>query len=1376
MGSHRHNRAAHVSQRYMREWMEEQRQRAQAAFSEGREQLKSLVEGSPVAFYVKDAGGRYMAANRWACLLLGLDPDEAPGKTDGELFAEERAVAHREGDRKALEGGGIVISPETFGLEGECVVGRFALYGSERAAGHAVCCVAGAPWSVVGNPATSSAADEEWAWNCVRHASDVITVLETDGTILYQSPAIEEVLGYRTEQLVGENAFDYVHPRDRERIWEEFTRDLRESRNEEPSDGSDSRQFRFKHADGSWRCMEATSRLVTDEAGMRFFVSNFRDITERKQTEKALKESEERYRAVVEESAESIWLFDPETKRVLESNASFQNLLGYSADELRGMTGYEFVAHEREDLDNAVRRILREKRSSLGERKYRRKDGRLIDVDASGTVIPYQGGEVVCGVARDLTERNRAEKELESSVAELRGLFAAMKDIVLLLDREGRCLKIAPTDPSLLYWPREEQIGRTLHEIFPAAQADEFLACIRRSLETRQVVNEEYEIQIDGREVWLSGAISPVSEETVIWVARDVTGRVRAEAALKESEERFRAMMEQNIDGIYLGDIGERVLIQSNASFQRMLGYGAQELRGMPIYDFIGHEPEDIDAVYEQILRAGNLFIGERKYRRKDGSVLDVETSATVISYRNREVMCTTVRDITERKRAERLEEGQKRVLEMISTGEPLSGVLDLLMRLIEELSGEMLCSVLLSDENGTNLRFGAGPSLPESYNQAVDGLAIGSCSGSCGTAAYRGEAVIVSDIANDPLWAGYRNLALDHGLRACWSTPILSTDGKVLGTFAMYYREPRSPGPRDVHLIEVATHMAGIAIERKQAEEALRESEERYRAVVEQSAESIWLFDPKTKQVLESNTTFQEMLGYTAEELRGMTNYDFVAHSREDVDSVVRCKVREGKNFPGERKYRRKDGTLIDVEVGGAVIRHSGKEVVCSVARDVTEQKALREQLAHRAFHDSLTELPNRALFLDRLRHALARSERTGMLVAVLFVDLDEFKIVNDSLGHDAGNRLLSTVAGRLRSCVRDGDTVARLFGDEFAVLLEDPASREEVQRVTERISQKLREPVRLDGRELFVNSSIGVALSDFAWEDAEDVLHNADLAMYAAKRKGKARYELFHPSMTERAVRRLEQESDLRRAVEREEFEVRYQPVIELSSGRVTGFEALARWRHPERGWVPPSEFIELAEETGLIRPIGRMVLEEACHQARRWGEEYPGRGLIMGVNFSLSQLDQNLDVIPDVLSRSGLPPGSLQIEITERAVMEEEKSSLNKLRSLEDVGVRFAIDDYGTGYSSLQYLKLLPVDLLKVDHSFVSGLGGDRGDTAIVVGTIKLAHALGLKVVAEGVETIDQLALLREFGCDYAQGRYLAEPLTAGEAASLLANETG
>ena len=430
-------------------------------------------------------------------------------------------------------------------------------------------------------------------------------------------------------------------------------------------------------------------------------------------------------------------------------------------------------------------------------------------------------------------------------------------------------------------------------------------------------------------------------------------------------------------------------------------------------------------------------------------------------------------------------------------------------------------------------------------------------------------------------------------------------------------------------------------------------------------------------------------------------------------------------------------------------------------------------DQLARQAFRDPLTSLPNRALFMDRLSHALTRTERRGERLAVLFLDLDRFKVVNDSLGHGVGDQLLIGVSQRLAACLRPEDTIARLGGDEFAILLEDVKDDKAPTAVADRLTGELQQPFTVEGREVVITVSIGIAMSISRRMTPEDILRDADLAMYHAKGKGKARYEIFDKSMNAPAQERMDLELDLRNAVSRSEFVLHYQPVVALSTGRIVEMEALVRWKHPQRGLLFPGDFVGLSEETGLIVPLGRWVLHEACRQVRQWQLATPGSQLGISVNLSARQLQQPglVEEIAAVLRETRLEPGALRLEITETVVMHDAPATLAKLEALKALGVRLAIDDFGTGYSSLGYLKRFPVDNLKIDRSFVAGIGSDVEDSAIVRAVITVAKSLGLSVTAEGIENAEQLEHLRALGCDHGQGYYFAKPVTGDRVPALL-----
>jgi len=569
-------------------------------------------------------------------------------------------------------------------------------------------------------------------------------------------------------------------------------------------------------------------------------------------------------------------------------------------------------------------------------------------------------------------------------------------------------------------------------------------------------------------------------------------------------------------------------------------------------------------------------------------------------------------------------------------------------------------------------------------------------------------------------------------------------------------------------------------AIERANSLRALRESEERYQGLVELSPDAILVH--VDGEIVFVNSAGVRLLGAeTAGQLVGRPVMSFV--HRDYHESVSR---RIGELAGGapevpflEEKLLRIDGTEVDVEVGAVPLTYQGRAAVQVVARDVSLRKQVEEKLIHDAFHDGLTGLPNRALFMDRLRLAVGRAARNSKhLFAVLFLDLDRFKNVNDSLGHTVGDQLLVAIARRLETCLRHIDTVARFGGDEFAVLIDGVEDAGDAVRVAERLQREVTTPINVGGLEVFTSASIGIALSSTGYELPEDVLRDADTAMYRAKAAGKARHEIFDTAMHDRAVALLQLETDLRRAVERCEFVVHYQPIVSLSDDRIRGFEALVRWRHPDRGLLTPSEFISVAEETGLIIPLGLWVLREACGQMARWQESFgPARPLSLSVNISGNQFMQPdlVEQVKRVLEETGFDPRCLQLEITESSVIENTETVTAMLLQLRSLGIRLSMDDFGTGYSSLSYLHRFPIHTLKIDRSFVSGCGAGE-ENEIVRTIIMLARNMGMEVVAEGVETEEQLASLRDLSCEYGQGFLFSHPLDPDTTARLLSSGAG
>jgi diguanylate cyclase (GGDEF)-like protein/PAS domain S-box-containing protein len=697
-------------------------------------------------------------------------------------------------------------------------------------------------------------------------------------------------------------------------------------------------------------------------------------------------------------------------------------------------------------------------------------------------------------------------------------------------------------------------------------------------------------------------------------------------------------------DYIYAKDLEGRFLIANHATVVDNGFSEMYEIVGLTDFDLHGEEiAAKIEEGERQVIASGEPIIGMVERAAVDkGTERWLMTSKVPLRDKSGRTIGTVgvSRDISDRKKAEQLMIGQTRVLEMIAKDTPLPDLFHELILMIETHLPGSRGSIFLLTDDGKRLLSGVAPGLDPHYVAALEGFPIGPKNGSCGTAAFRGEPVLVADILVDPLWEDYVEFVRPFGYRACWATPIFASDGRVIGTFALYSNTAGLPTEPVRELISMAVHLAGIAIERRE----------------------------------------------TAERIR------FMAH------------------------------------------------------------------------HDALTGLPNRLMLDTYLETAMADARQSGQWLALAFLDLDNFKLVNDSLGHKAGDELLRTVAQRMSLCVRKADMIIRVGGDEFIILLTGlQADRALVLSRFEGIRAAVARPMTLAGQTLQVSCSMGVVCYPEQGETAGELLANADAAMYRAKAFGRNNLKLFSSEMAEAARAKLVQVEALRRALAEGEFALHYQPQMDLSTGRVFAAEALLRWNHPQRGLVSPGDFVPLAEETGLIVDIGEWVLDAACRQNRAW-QDMGLAPIVVSVNVSARQFAEKAWVtrVARTLQETGLSPCFLELELTESLIMQDVPQAIATMHELEALGVRLAIDDFGTGYSSLSALKRFPVNRLKIDRSFVKDIPGDADDMAITAAIISLAQKLQLDVIAEGVETQAQLDFLREAGCNEIQGYWLSRPL--------------
>ncbi len=806
--------------------------------------------------------------------------------------------------------------------------------------------------------------------------------------------------------------------------------------------------------------------------------------------------------------------------------------------------------------------------------------------------------------------------------------------------------------------------------------------------------------------------------------------------------------------------------VRVNESFKTKTGFDATKLAEKPFIDWIA--PDDRTSVQAALKSGERSFFA--RHVTQDGNTLplriEVEKHGEDFFVLGRTEPAPTHPEFMTSKPVEAT----------------MSGTLDAIARIMEEQNTGFKCSILLVDRG--RFVFGAGPSLPDEYNSAVNGYAIGPHVGSCGTAIFWNTPVIVEDIQADPLWTPLAGLAKKAGVAACWSHPFVSNSGNVLGALAFYSPEPCAPTNEQFSRLKAAARITGLAVERGRAEEELKLANAATKAARNQLQATLnalpdLLFEVDAEGfILDYHTHRYDLLAVPPEEFLGKRFADVLPQVVVDavqraIDGAAQHGFSYGETYPlaspdGEHWF----------ELAAAPVDTSDKpgQRFVMISRDITERKQAEAKINYLAYFDQLTGLPNRTLLQDRLKQAMAASERSGCHGALLLLDLDFFKTLNDTLGHDMGDLLLKQVAQRLTGCVRDEDTVARLGGDEFVVMLVNLSeSLNETATLIELIGGKITaafEPP-FDLKDVFYRMSASIGASVFSGHqaDSDTLLKQADLAMYKSKEAGRNTLRFFDPDMAHDLLKRASLEHDLRDAVHEKQFVLHYQ--AQLAVNQVTGVEALLRWQHPEHGLIFPAEFIPALEDTGLILEVGQWVLETASQQIAAWAKQPEMSHLTVAVNISAHQLNRAdfVDTVLMALERSGARPDRLKLELTESLLVKNVDEIIDKMTALKAKGVGFSLDDFGTGYSSLSYLKRLRLDQLKIDRSFVRDILADPNDAAIARMIVVLADSLGLAVVAEGVETEAQRASLAQQGCHVYQGHLFSRPVPLDEFESFL-----
>ncbi|MDH4190561.1 MAG: EAL domain-containing protein [Betaproteobacteria bacterium] len=1144
-----------------------------------------------------------------------------------------------------------------------------------------------------------------------------------------------------------------------------------------------------------------------------------------------LRRYRDRFEKFVEVSSEGYWEQDENCRYTLvtggalaQSEIDPSTYLGTArwdhgavpADDDGNWDTHKAVLQARQAFTNFVFK----RPTARGEMRYISTSGRPI-FDSNGRFHGYRG------VARDITEQKRAEQlerlvySVGHSIAEASGPSEAMALVIRSLCESeqweygqyfravanGDALRLSESwgvpDPAvqLLIEPSKRQSHETAHrlgsglvgQVWQSGQplwAAEFAEKVSTGpasppSEASIRCRFAFPVLAEGRTIGvlvLGSRTACKPDERLTQAICVIGSQIGQYLRRKETEEdlrRFRTAMDASADLMLLVDPISIRYIDVNDAACRALGYSRKELLAMGPQDIFSTSREELVSIYKKLLasdRSAPRVEGE--YRCRDGSKLPVEAYPRALRSPSGDIIVSIARDIRERKRAEQLLLLEHTVTRALAEADNASAALTAAMRAVCESENWDCARYFCMDEKKPGgLRFeaawGIASEAIERYIANSRDIVYSPGVGLIGIVWQTGQPIWSSDLYED-VRVSQTALARQSGIHGAFVFPVVS-EGKSIGVLAFTSREIREPEARLLRAIGVIGSQIGQFMRRKQAEAALRESEERFRSLTRLSSDVYWEQDDEYRFTIisdiggeQGNVRHRTLIGKKRweEHCLNMTAEDWAAHiaildAHEPFYELELCRPGESGDrtwigISGEPKF----------DASGRFAGYRG------VGKDITERKRTEERIEHMANHDSLTALPNRAMFGVVLKFALQNARRYRRQFAVLFIDLDRFKVINDTLGHEAGDQLLQEMARRLTQTVRTSDAVARLGGDEFVVLVQEVGEARQVETVARKILVALTKPVFIGGQECRVTASIGICMYPADALDEQTLMKNADIAMYRAKGEGKNTYKFYSKDLNALSFGNLALETSLRRGLERNEFLLHYQAKLDLTTRKISGVEALLRWQHPVQGLVPPGRFIPLAEETGLIVPIGKWVLNAACAQNMAW-QKSGLPALRMAVNLSARQFaDQNLlHDISAALRDNAMPPELLELELTESMVMQDVERAGKLLVAIKALGVRLAIDDFGVGYSSLNHLKRFPIDTLKVDRSFIRDLPQDPEDQAITKAIIAMGKSLNLTVVAEGVETLGQETFLRDHACDETQGYYFSKPIASDQFAELL-----
>jgi len=1046
--------------------------------------------------------------------------------------------------------------------------------------------------------------------------------------------------------------------------------------------------------------------------------------------------SEDRYKLLFERSQASAYRTSLDGI-ILDCNVSFCQMFGYGSRE-------EVIGHQVEigylnpaDRTQFLDKLRTEKVVTNFEQHFRRKDGSILTALNSATLLTRDNGssEMIRGILTDITDLRNAELQNRRLAAIVR----CSDDAILSLTIEGVIETWNRGAERIYGYTAEEAVGKSIKILAPDDRSNETLRILERVSHGDEVSElETIRVTKDGRKITVALSFSPLTDAAGVvigasTIARDITARKLAEEALHKSEVQYRLLFESNPFPMWVFDRKTLRFLAVNKAAVRQYGFTPNEFLAMTIADI--RPEEDVPELLKDVDKRsrGLQKPGVWRHRRKNGAIIDVEIVCHHLDFQGVDAMLVAAYDITERKQA--------------------AEALMLKTTLLEAQSETTIDGILAVDESDrillVNDQFKLHFSIPEEILRSGDDSAIlehfTDLVENSGAFLER-----VKCLYAHPEEKSRDEFRLKDGRTFDrYSSPLINGDGRRRGRI-WYFRD---------------------ITEEKRAEAAVRQAEEKYRTIFEDSVVGIFQASPEGRPI-SINRALARLHGFDSPEqliaeVSNIAEQLFVDPNRMTElaaivakENIVRGAEVEVYTRNGEKKW---------VLVNLRAVRNPWNDITHyeGTVEDITERKAAEARIQFLAFYDALTELPHRALLQDRLGNALANAGRRDEKVALLFLDLDRFKVINDSVGHSFGDLVLKEVANRLKECTRTQDTVARVGGDEFLIMMSDVEDTAAAAIAADRVMRAMSAEFRVQGHSLSITCSIGISIFPEHGADGETLIKNADRAMHSAKDDGRNLVRFCTNEINGQAAERLTLESGLRAALDSSEFFLVYQPQMEISTGRITGLEALIRWKHSELGLVAPDRFIPIAEDTGMILKIGEWVLRTACAQAKAWQDDGVW-AVPVAVNVSAVQFRQEnfCALIRSVLEETGLAAQYLELELTESLLLSNVELIFSVLKELREMGLKLSIDDFGTGYSSLSYLKQFRVNKLKIDRSFIRDLAFDSDDAAITAAIISMAKSLHLKVIAEGVDTEEQMAILRERQCDEIQGYYFSKPIMAAE----------